>query len=343
MFVFGTTERKVPNDNMKTPLSPAWEDVQVRILTPSAWSAEGFYQAGVRRELVHVLPHGVDVDILKPACSEKRQQLRNKFGWADDSFVFMSVCSSRLEEKGVPDMLSAFQAISVVHPQARLVLKCLKGKGVSAIQARADPTLLADGRITFMTEALTWREMAEVYTAADAYVSAYRAEGFNIPVLEASACGLLVIASTGGPTDEFLHSDSVLRVRSVEERVYDQARKPLGVMLRPEPSHLQSQMLLAMYDDELRQRAAVAGPKHAREGGAMGGYTWEKVVDALVGLLKDAAAADSISRASANDNGGTTGSGQGQGRSGRRSKSKGKQRRKARAVVEPNGASSDFE
>ena len=108
--------------------------------------------------------------------------------------------------------------------------------------------------------------MAEVYQAADAYVTPYRAEGFNIPALEAAACGLLVVASAGGPTDEFLPEGSLLRVSATEERVYDQQRRALGVMLRPDQAHLKSQMLVAMYDDERRSRAEVEGPSHIQGG-----------------------------------------------------------------------------
>jgi glycosyltransferase involved in cell wall biosynthesis len=35
------------------------------------------------------------------------------------------------------------------------------------------------------------------------YVSPYRAEGFNLPVLEAMACGLRCVVTGGGATDDF--------------------------------------------------------------------------------------------------------------------------------------------
>ena len=142
----------MPNDNMKTENSPDWRDVNVEVLTPSSWSAAGFVQAGVARDSIHVCPHGVDPDIFKPASDpEQRLQLRHKLGWDSEedggTFVFLSVCSSRMEEKGVPDLLTAFHAISKEHPQARLVLKCLAGKGVEAVKRKADAALLDSGRI----------------------------------------------------------------------------------------------------------------------------------------------------------------------------------------------------
>ena len=41
--------------------------------------------------------------------------------------------------------------------------------------------------------------------AADVYVSPYHAEGFNLPVLEAVACGIPVVVSAGGSTEDFTH------------------------------------------------------------------------------------------------------------------------------------------
>jgi glycosyltransferase involved in cell wall biosynthesis len=40
---------------------------------------------------------------------------------------------------------------------------------------------------------------------ADAYVTPYRAEGFNLPALESQTCGTPVIATSGGATDDFLY------------------------------------------------------------------------------------------------------------------------------------------
>jgi hypothetical protein len=51
---------------------------------------------------------------------------------------------------------------------------------------------------------LTLAQLNSLYSVADAYVTPYRAEGFNLPALEAQACGTPVIATQGGATDDFL-------------------------------------------------------------------------------------------------------------------------------------------
>ena len=42
---------------------------------------------------------------------------------------------------------------------------------------------------------------------ADAYVTPYRAEGFNLPALEAIACGTPLIVTCGGATGNFCNDD----------------------------------------------------------------------------------------------------------------------------------------
>ena len=61
---------------------------------------------------------------------------------------------------------------------------------------------------------LTGSELIELYISADCYISPYIAEGFNMPALEAAACGLPVIATRGGPTDDFLPEESCLSLPS---------------------------------------------------------------------------------------------------------------------------------
>jgi glycosyltransferase involved in cell wall biosynthesis len=121
--------------------------------------------------------------------------------------------------------------------------------------------------------------MADLLRAADFYVAPYLAEGFNLPVLEAAACGLAVICTGGGPTDEFTEPSFAWRIRARLAA----ARLPRGEMgecLKPDEDHLTELMLQAARD-----------PCRAREIGAEGAahvarrYTWDAVTDRLFGEL----------------------------------------------------------
>ena len=86
-------------------------------------------------------------------------------------------------------------------------------------------------------EDLSSAGMAALYRASDAYVTASMAEAFQLPLAEATAAGLPVIAPAGGAAEEVVEPSTALLVASTtRERTVSQAR---GVKLPPSPtSHL---------------------------------------------------------------------------------------------------------
>ena len=67
--------------------------------------------------------------------------------------------------------------------------------------------------IIVISKNLTLKELSELYGSCDAYVSSYRAEGFNMPPLEAAACGIPAILTSGGSTDDYYDPSFVWRLR----------------------------------------------------------------------------------------------------------------------------------
>jgi glycosyltransferase involved in cell wall biosynthesis len=121
--------------------------------------------------------------------------------------------------------------------------------------------------------------MARLYHAADCYVSSYLAEGFNLPVLEAAACGLPVICTAGGSTDDFVTDDFALRVESTLARLRVEG-VPEARGLAPDHDHLVHLMLCMADDEEFRVAARRAGPAYVTER-----FTWERIVDRLLPVL----------------------------------------------------------
>ena len=44
----------------------------IKVITPSRWSADGFYKAGFSKEQVVIVPHGVDIEYLPPPAGRAR-------------------------------------------------------------------------------------------------------------------------------------------------------------------------------------------------------------------------------------------------------------------------------
>jgi glycosyltransferase involved in cell wall biosynthesis len=251
------------------------------VWAPSRWSATGFLRLGLREQQVVTIPHGVDPATFRPT-PEGRDSVRQNMGLK--GFVFVSV-GAMTGNKGMDLLLRAFAAVASQRPDVTLFLKGADGLYESVhllddcirkLPAR-DQQLIAE-RLVYNGEALSMKRMAALYRSADAYVSPYYAEGFNMPVLEAAACGVPVICTRGGPTDDFVTDDFALRVQS--RIVPVKVGGVIGDQLFPDVDHLVAQMLAVMDREDWRRRAASAGPAHVTAN-----YTWDKIVQRLVDVI----------------------------------------------------------
>lgn len=250
------------------------------VITPSRWSAEGFYKAGFQSQQVLVVPHGVDVSIFRPMrqlCSEVRKVLSID----DGDFVFLSI-GAMTGNKGMDTLLRAFAVILQKYPHARLVLKGMDSLYNSRNFLRKilerlpayDQQRVVD-RTLYFGNSIPHAKLALLYQAADAYVAPYRAEGFNIPVLEAAACGIPIICTRGGPTDDFVTDAFARRIESKQVSV--QVEDQYGSQLQPHFDHLVALMTEMIEDGAWRKAASEAGPPHVRAA-----YTWNHVADRLI-------------------------------------------------------------
>lgn len=247
------------------------------VVTPSHWSREGLLNFGLRADQVVIVPHGVDPATFRPSIDRTavREALKLK------GFTFANV-SAMTDNKGIDLLLQAFAIVSEKHPDARLLLKgsddLYKSQSlVQKIFRRLPDGVVSrlEGRIVYGGNVATMATMAEFYQLADVYVSPYRGEGFNLPVLEASACGTPVICTRGGPTDDFMTDDTA---RFIDSRVGEVVLGDLvGLQLKPDLDHLIHLMFEAIGDTAWRERAARIGPARAvRE------HSWDLVVDRLL-------------------------------------------------------------
>lgn len=291
--VFGTSEnqviqrRQLSDESTYRQLRRRRAPPDVTVVTPSRWSAQGFYNCGFTTEQVAVIPHGVDTETFHPAADPLlRARLRAKLPVQPDEFVFLSI-GAMTGNKGIDVLLRSFAEVVRQHPEARLLLKGTDAlyNSEKMLRARMGELTAPEqhrvrDRLIYFGGSLPHRAMAELYQAADLYVSPYRAEGFNMPVLEAAACGLPVICTRGGATDDFVTDDFTRRIDStrVEVRVEDQAAR----RLEPDREHLRALMTAAIEDRTWRGRAAEAGPAHVRAH-----YTWDLIAQTLVRRLLD--------------------------------------------------------
>jgi len=263
------------------PIGEAMKNSATTIVTPSRWAMQGLMRSGVKSKHIALLPHGVDPTIFTPATPERRAELRTRFGW-DDKFVVLNI-GAMTRNKGIDLLLRAVASLADDHPSVILVLKgfdAMFNSQAEFLQAgeHAGGALAKLGeRVQYFGGQVTQPQMAEFYQAADAYVCPYRAEGFNLPALEAAACGLPIVTTAGGPTDDFVTGDFALKVPAT---LVQSPTTVGGQEWKPNLEVLAAHLRRVIKDSTFRDAARQAGPAHVHAS-----YTWAKAVDTLLTLI----------------------------------------------------------
>lgn len=287
-FVFGTAEfLTVPPGYVAggIAIAEAQRGSGATLLAPSNWSKRGFVRSGAAQESVVVVPLGFDPAIFRPATGAQREQIRREMGLRPDDFVFLHA-GAMTSNKGLRFLFPAFAQLLQVHANARLILKgsdaLYQSKNhIESQLGELEPQIAQAvlNRLTYLNEQLSFADMARLYQASDCYISSYVAEGFNMPVLEAAACGVPVICTAGGPTDDFVSDEFALRIKSTLQAL-DVPGQPDAMGLLPDLRDLVQLMLRMTGDAGFRATARDVGPGWVRER-----FTWERVTDSLLRIL----------------------------------------------------------
>ncbi|MEJ5244460.1 MAG: glycosyltransferase [Bacteroidota bacterium] len=170
------------------------------IWTPSNFSRQSFINSGIDFDKVQVIPNGIDPKLFKP-YGEKYPLNTNK----RMKFLYLG---GTIYRKGFDILLSAYMQTFSASDDVCLVVKDMGGDSFYRGQTAKDMILRAKQNpnapeIIYIDDSMSEEEIASLYRACDVFVSPYRGEGFSLPTLEAMACGLPVVVTRGGATDDF--------------------------------------------------------------------------------------------------------------------------------------------
>lgn len=168
------------------------------ILTVSEFSKRELQEMyHVAEERIEVTPLGIDSHY-RPHSREDQTAVRELFQLGEHPFALYI---GRLEEKkNTERFVEAFFAFAERDADAHCVLAGIKGNGWSRVESliRRHP----QGHRVHILGYVDERDKPALLSAATCYIQPSLYEGFGLPILEAMACGTMVISSTAGSLPE---------------------------------------------------------------------------------------------------------------------------------------------
>ncbi|MGQ0825244.1 MAG: glycosyltransferase family 4 protein [Actinomycetota bacterium] len=201
-------------------------------------------QMGVAADTLHIVPVGVDQQQFRPLPHVARVPGR-----------LMTTASADVPLKGLSYLIDALAKIRTEREDAHLVV-IGQPRHRSAVPAQLERLGLG-GAVEFVT-GVSDERIVELYAEAEVAVVPSLYEGFSLPAIEAMACGVPLVATTGGALPEVVgrHGESGLLVPTAD------------------PGALAAQIVELLDDADRRQKVGLAG--RAR---VLDRFTWRRTAE----------------------------------------------------------------
>jgi len=221
------------------------------VLTVSTSSrADIVREMRVPPEQISIVPLGVDADVFRPLPDRRRVPGR-----------ILVTTSADVPLKGLAPLLRAFAIVRARRPAELVVVGHPRQDG--PIPGLLDQLAL-NGSVRFVG-GVTDAALVSLYAEAEAAVVPSLYEGFSLPAVEAMACGLPLVATTGGALPEVVGDGGLL--------------VPPG-----DPQALADQLTVLLDDAGLRRSLAARGRRRVVDK-----LTWEATARATVEHYREVA------------------------------------------------------
>jgi glycosyltransferase involved in cell wall biosynthesis len=247
------------------------------VWVPSEFNRKGIRECGVRCP-VHLLPLGVDIDHFSPRIEGVPEPTGD--------FVFLTVFEWG-ERKDPWLLLKIFNDEFRADEPVRLVCKIMNRDGEVDLRTEIRKLQLdaSGGRLAFLiNHEFPYAQLGVLYRSADCYLSAGRGEGWDMPLMEAMACGLPSIATDWGAHRDYVH-EGIAYPLEIRGTVPARAKCPYYEGFRwadPDPDHLR---FLLRHVFENQEEARRRGTAAAREMATT--WTWDAAAERVCRRLED--------------------------------------------------------
>jgi len=151
---------------------------------------------------IKIVPHGVDLSIFEEQPKE-----------ASDKFTFMmnkGWPSSWKDRGGISYGIKAFMEEFTKEDNAEMLVKINACYGVDLDKNIKDLDIQNTNKpkLNIVTDNITLSQLSTLYNKSDVFVTTSLAESFNLPPLEAMACGKPVLATEYGGQSDFVTEEN---------------------------------------------------------------------------------------------------------------------------------------
>ncbi|HEX3549356.1 MAG TPA: methyltransferase domain-containing protein [Candidatus Elarobacter sp.] len=253
------------------------------VWTPSEYCRTMFLEAGIDADRVAVVPNGVDPERFSPDRPVTPYPLPTR-----KAFTFLFI-GGALPRKGLDVLLAAYRRAFTRDDDVALVLKLFGTRtfyqledGGAALRAFAGDAGAPE--LVVIEDELTDEDVVRLYRTCGALAFPYRGEGFGLPMLEALACGLPVIATAGGAADAYLDDAVAYRIPAtrvpIRGVVRGEALAGDGWWLEPDVEALAATLQhVAAHPDAARAKARVGSERVRTQ------WTWDRAAAAAARRL----------------------------------------------------------
>jgi len=181
--------------------SKYWQDINLRIVTPSHWLAKCAESSALFANLaIEVIPYGLDLGIYKPINRQLARQILN-LPLNSKLILFGAMSATSDRRKG----------LHLLQPALQKLQQSLDTTGIPTeilIMGASQPKFPLDFGLSshYLGKLSDDVTLALVYSAADIFVAPSLQDNLANTVLEAISCGLPVVAfDIGGMSDMITH------------------------------------------------------------------------------------------------------------------------------------------